>query len=122
MKNKTAEKVRGNVFQLSSRSQAKIELILGAKKKNSLKIHLCGSSMHPFNYSYFSAVDCARNCKNASLNEKFVDKVLVTRHGELDDGRFHDPRSRKSFHYDHLRKVRTTLPSLVSLSGIEIKA
>lgn len=32
------------------------------------------------------------------------EQVLVTRHGELADGRFFDPRSRKSFQYDHLRK------------------
>ena len=29
----------------------------------------------------------------------------MTKHGELPDGRFHDPRSKKAFHYDHLRKV-----------------
>ena len=36
-----------------------------------------------------------------------LSKVLVTKHGELPDGRYYDPRSKQSFHYDHLRKVRT---------------
>ena len=33
-------------------------------------------------------------------------QVLVTKHGELPDGKFFDPRSKKCFYYDHLRKVR----------------
>ena len=30
----------------------------------------------------------------------------MTRHGELPNGNFSDPRSKRKFHYDHLRKVR----------------
>ena len=33
-------------------------------------------------------------------------QVLVTKYGELPDGKFYDPKSKKRFYYDHLRKVR----------------
>lgn len=32
------------------------------------------------------------------------EQVLVTKYGELPDGKFYDPKSKKSFYYDHLRK------------------
>ena len=32
-------------------------------------------------------------------------QVLITQHGEVNSGRFHDPKSKQQFHYDHLRKV-----------------
>ena len=40
----------------------------------------------------------------------------MTRHGELPDGRFHDPRSKKAFQYDHLRKVRA--PSVLAVEQL----
>ena len=48
-KTKQQKKLQGNVFPLSPRSHAKIELIWTRKKKFSLKSHLCGCCMQPFN-------------------------------------------------------------------------
>ena len=40
-----------------------------------------------------------------SLEIHVNSQVLITKHGELPDGTFYDPKTKKQFHYDHLRKV-----------------
>nr|CCH23112.1 F-actin capping protein subunit alpha [Nematostella vectensis] len=37
------------------------------------------------------------------------EQVLITRHGELSDGSFIDPKSKQKFSYDHLRKEASNL-------------
>ncbi|XP_027043060.1 F-actin-capping protein subunit alpha-2 [Pocillopora verrucosa] len=61
---------------------------------DSLLKEKASSSFSAYNKEQFTPV------KLEGANEQ----VLVTRHGELSDGRFYDPRSKQSFQYDHLRK------------------
>lgn len=61
---------------------------------DSLLKEKASSSFSAYNKEQFTPV------KLEGANEQ----VLVTRHGELPDGRFYDPRSKQSFQYDHLRK------------------